>query len=112
MSGTQLQLWPAQERVVSPVPALLFGAFAAIAAAALLTGDIKRLALAAGAIATSILSTRLLELSWLARLEERYATSAHLARRLRRRARCRRVIRRSVPHVAVVARVTDARFGT
>jgi hypothetical protein len=107
-----VQRSPAQERVVSPLPAALFSAFGAIAATALLAGDIKRLALALGAIATAILSTRLFELSWLARLEERYATSAHLARRLRRGARCRRVIRRSVPHVAVVTRVTAGLLAT
>jgi hypothetical protein len=104
MNGPQLQLWPAQERVLSPVALVVIGAPTALVGGALLSGDLRLLALAIAALAAAIGDKRFFTVEWVARLDERFATSTFVKRRLRRRARRRDLIRCLLPAAKAVAR--------
>jgi hypothetical protein len=105
MNGPQLQqLWPAQERVLSPVALVVIGAPAALVGGALLSGDPRLLALALAGLAAAIGDQRFFTVAWVARLDERFAMSTFVERRLRRRARRRDRIRRLLPAAKAVAR--------
>ncbi len=54
MDGPQLQLWPAQERVLSPVTLVVIGVPATLVGGALLSRDLKLLALALAALDASV----------------------------------------------------------
>ena len=107
MNGPQLQLWPAQERVLSPVALVVIGAPAALVGGALLSRDLKLLALALAALAAAIGDKRFFTVEWVARLDERFATSTFVERRLRRRAGRRDSIRRLLPAAKTAARWTS-----
>lgn len=106
MDGPQPRLWPAQERVLSPVAGLLLGALATLSVVALARGDLRLLALGLGALGAVIADRRFFEVAWLARLDERYATSGLLQRRLHRRSRRRVLVRRLLPVVSATARTS------
>lgn len=106
-SGPQLQLCPAQERVLSPVALVVIGTPAALVAGALLSGDLTLLTLALAALAAAIGDKRFFTVQWVANLDERFATSTYLERRLRRRARRRNATRRLLPAAKAVARWTS-----
>lgn len=107
MIGPKLQVWPVQERVLSPVALVVIGAPAALVGGALLSRDLKLLALALAAFAAAIGDKRFFTVEWVARLDERFATSTFVERRLRRRARRRDGIRRLLPAAKTVARWTS-----
>ena len=107
MNGPQLQLWPAQERVLSPVALVVIGAPAALVGGAVLSGDLRLLALALAGLAAAIGDKRFFAVEWVARLDERFATSTFVEPRLRRRARRRDLIRRLLPAAKTVARWTS-----
>ena len=88
---------------MSPVALVVIGAPAALVGGALLSSDLKLLALAPAGLAAAIGDKRFFTVQWVARLDERFATSTFVERRLRRRARRRDLIRRRLPASKTVA---------
>jgi hypothetical protein len=89
----------------------LFGLTGAVAGSAFLRGDVRLLALAVATLGAVATWRDLFEAAWVARIDERYATSRLVAVRLRWRGRRRERVRRSLPAARVTARVSSVVLG-
>lgn len=106
MNGRQLQLWNAQERLLSTAAVVVFTAIGIVGIAAVVIGDLALLAVDVGTFGTVIGMADVFRCDWLARIDERYATSPFVERRLHRRGRRRVFIRGLLPNATIVARTT------
>jgi hypothetical protein len=100
------QQWPSQERLLSPVIALLLLALLVTAVIAVLRAEVVAvMSVIVAALAVSGWEEQI-ALDRLDRFERRYAKSRYVAGRLKRRARWRALVRTVQPKVSAVARVS------
>jgi hypothetical protein len=105
-----MRLWPAGERILSPFFVCLFLAVVGVVPIALLTASPLRIIGAVG-LAASFATWDVEWLAPIARLEERYATSAFVTRRLEWRARRRALLRMLLPKIMFVGRCSLCAVG-
>ena len=105
-----MRLWPAGERILSPFFVCLLFTVLGVVPVALLTGSPLRIIGAVGLVA-SVASWDAEWLAPIARLEERYATSAFVTRRLEWRARRRALLRMLLPRIMFVGRCSACAVG-